>query len=125
MKKQMSHIVSIVLSLILLFPFSTSLAYAEDSDDYELLRDEYCSHCGYPVNLVCAGDAHEYGQSSHSYLGQTCTVVYMNSRGKWVCSECGIWTWQKNNSGSIIWHDCWQVHRKCPKGFYKVCTISM
>lgn len=34
MKKQMSHIVSIVLSLILLFPFSTSLAYAEDSDDY-------------------------------------------------------------------------------------------
>ena len=128
MKKSWINILSIFVSLILIFPLNVSFVHAdESSDDDELLRVEYCSHCGYPVNLVCNGDANHYATGTHTYnLTKTCTVAYLNSRGKWVCSECGRWTWQYNSSGtSLVWHDCWQVHRNCSLGYYKVCTISM
>lgn len=76
----------------------------------------YC--CSEPTVSVCAAEATLEGVGTHWFFG-TCTVHYFISRGAEMCPFCG----------KIIahygYHDCWEIHSDCFKGWYDVCPMDV
>lgn len=83
-----------------------------------------CSYCLSASVSVCAGEATLADQGYHSGflgLGTTdCYMYYYVSRGAEMCPVCYRVLWKYDGQ-----HGCLEVHKKCSKGRYKICPMTV
>ena len=79
-----------------------------------------CADCGGWCATVCRGDATYDGTSEHGWF-RRCTVKYFTSYGSMMCMECHK-VWKAYYSG---YHDCWEIHSSCGKGYYDICPMDI
>ena len=83
-----------------------------------------CSYCSSASVSVCAGEATLANQGYHSgFLGigtTDCYMYYYVSRGAEMCPVCYRVLWRYDGQ-----HGCLEVHKKCSKGRYKICPMTI
>mgnify|MGYP004597505465 CR=1 FL=1 len=74
-----------------------------------------CINCNWFCVTVCAAEAVHYDTGRHG----DCEVYYFKSRGAMMCPTCQT-AWVQYG-----YHDCWEVHKTCWKGYYDVCPMEV
>lgn len=80
-----------------------------------------CRNCGWMCQTVCAADALVSNKTYYhdTLFTKDCKITIIKSRGAWVCDFCySIDEW-------FDYHVCWEIHSKCSKGKYDVCTMNI
>ena len=138
-------IISVGVSLVLLLSMGTFVASGMSSlepdktRETEILnelaegnniqtKDEYgvvpyphgtCMRCSEWCYTVCAADGEIDAVWYHDTLfTEDCKVTLLRSRGYSMCDDCFFINEEHG------YHDCWEVHTKCSKGQYDVCTME-
>lgn len=82
-----------------------------------------CTDCSWFTVSVCAAEATLADEGYHrGFLGLVetdCYAYYFVSRGAEMCPTCYKVLWEYGA------HDCWEIHKKCSKGEYDVCPMTV